>query len=56
MESQDAVIRKFTNKIIESESIRDEMHEALDIREKKIESLEEQFKNLQETILKDLGA
>lgn len=53
IESQDAVIRKLQNKVIEAESIREEMHKALEIRELKVKNLDENVTLLKEKITLD---
>lgn len=47
------MIRKLQNKIIEAESIREEMHKALEIRELKVSSLDENVAKLKEKITAD---
>ena len=53
IESQDAVLRKIQNKVIEAESIREEMRQALDIRDLKVTSLDENVTQLKEKMTVD---
>jgi len=41
VESQDAVIKRIQSKLIDTESLRDDFSTALEIREKKVDSLNE---------------
>lgn len=41
VESQDAVIKRIQSKLIDTESLRDDFSKALEIREKKVDNLNE---------------